>query len=151
MRHGTIAAAILLFMLNIIQVGLTGCEGSRKLDGEVRDKLETKLLDWNENGFPISDRSAIEQTKGNLLEWRFKYAKLFLIFDSQKTQPVIGRMVLEAVALEWYETYPSNIKPRFTMEVRAFHDIDSHDNEWGFCKVKKTGDLETHWYPTDVY
>jgi len=124
---------------------------SADLDREVVDKLCAKLKDWNENGFPISDTSAIELTKANLKEWRFKYAKLYLVFDGEKAHPVIARMVLERIATEWYSTYTPNMKPRFVLEIRAFDDIESMDTEWGICKVKSDGSLETHWYPTDVY
>jgi hypothetical protein len=143
-------AIILIFVLGTLLVGLAGCEGASKLDAEVRDKMEAKIAEWNENGFPVADPSLVEQTKGNLLEWRFKYAKLYLIFNSQKAHPVTSRYVLEAVAMDWYHTYPANIKPRFTLEVRAFHDMESHDNEWGFCKIKRGGNPEVHWYKTDV-
>jgi len=148
-RLFSVVICVLLFI--VMLMCLPGCEGAGKMDRQVREQMDAKLKDWNQNGFPIVDPSAVAQTKGNLKEWRFKYAKLFLVFDSQKAQPVVARMVLERIATGWYETYPANIKPRFILEVRAFHDIESHDNEWGMCKVKRDGSPETHWYPTDVY
>ena len=128
-----------------------GCEGAGRLDQEVRDKMEVKLKEWNETGFPVKDQSLKESTIGNLKEWNFKYAKLFLVFDTQKAHPVTTRDVLETIGKQWYDTYPGNIKPRFQLEIRAFKDIQSSDAEWGFTKILKDGTPETHWYPTDVY
>jgi hypothetical protein len=151
MKCRLFSTLICVFLFIVIFICLPGCEGAGKMDRQVRDELDAKLKDWNQNGFPIADPSAIGQTKANLKEWRFKYAKLFLVFDSQKAHPVMAKMVLEAIAMGWYGGYPANIKPRFILEVRAFHDIESHDNEWGVCKVLRDGSPETHWYPTDVY
>lgn len=120
------------------------------LDRTAQAKLHLRLQEWNENGtFPISEPAF--DTTGFLKEWRFKYSKLYITFDGNKAHPVTSRSVMETIALEWYELYPENRKPRFTLVVRAFKDTESSSTEWGFCRILKDGRAEVHWYATDVY
>jgi len=120
------------------------------LDRTAQAKLHLRIEEWNENGtFPTGYDDL--DTTGYLKEWRFKYSRLYIMFDGNKAHPVTSRSVLEAIAIEWYELYPENRKPRFTLVVRAFKDTESSNTEWGFCKILKDGRAEIHWYATDVY
>lgn len=145
------SSALRLMFVAIFFVSALACEGANRMDAEVRAKMEDKLAKWNEEGFPIPDKAAIPNTIGNLKSWRFKYAKLFIVYDPQKAHPVDQRAIVETIATEWWKTYPENMKPRFTLEVRGFDAIDDNENESGRTYVNKKGEIETHWYGTDVY
>jgi len=141
---------ILIFVCALFLFSVTGCEGAGKNDREAREKLEATLTEWNTNGtYPISETDV--DTTGYLKEWSFKYAKMIIVFDGLKAHPVISRSVLERIAVEWYGSYPENIKPRFKLKVTAYIDAISNDAEWGWTEVDKKGKPETHWYKTDVY
>jgi hypothetical protein len=119
---------------------LAGCEGASRLDKESRDKLDKKIQEWNTEGnYPTVEPD--KKLVGALKEWHFKYAKLFIVLDSQVTDLVDQRYVSETLANEWWKIYPENIKPRFTLEVRAFKDMEEPGNELGFIKILKDGTM----------
>jgi hypothetical protein len=141
---------IISLLAAVLLLSGTACEGAGALDRETREAFDLKLKEWNENGtFPIPDTSV--DTKGYLKEWDFRYSKLSLVFDSQVAHPVDSRSVMETIGVEWWRTYPENIKPRFILRVFAYKDLKSNDAEWGMCKIKRDGTPEVHWYATDVY
>jgi hypothetical protein len=150
MFRRVLSITLLSIMATFLTVTAIGCEGASRLDQETRDKLDAKLTEWNENGtFPIPETDI--KTEGYLKSWKFKYNRLYLVFNSRNAHPVNSRSVMETVAVEWYNTYPANIKPRFILQVFAYIDEQAHENEWGMTKIKKGGTPETHWYATDVY
>ncbi len=134
-----------LFLLLIVLIVpiLIGCPGARQIDRDANEALaewidEQDATEWEIIGVAESSYSNI------VVEYQFKPTRLEIAIRGDYVNPYHQRNMIETIARQWRNFYPSNMRPRFNLKVQLYDGDFDRANDLGFTEIDEDGNVDTH-------
>jgi hypothetical protein len=134
----------LFFLLIVLIVPmLIGCPGARQIDREANEALAVWIDEQDATGWQIIGVADVHYSNV-VVEYRFNPTRLDIAILGDNVNPFHQRNLIETIARQWQNSYPSNMKPRFNLKVQLYDRDFDRANDLGFTEIDEDGNVDTH-------